>query len=153
MRENTPIVIVDLQQRFDPNKKLLDAIKERAGEKKTVVQTKYTPDNQPFAGGVGCDQPIGGTDLLFPEIGTIIEKTGYGLDTDGTKKLKQLIGEAKEVEVCGMELDGSVLAICFQLWDMGIRPIPIFELCGGQENRLEAQSISKHIFGTSHQLI
>ena len=73
-------------------------------------------------------------DLAFdkPENLEIIEKTSYALPLDFTQLLKQAGSE--KVYLCGTDYDACLLAIGFQLFDMGLQPIFI-ENCLGSADK------------------
>lgn len=72
-------------------------------------------------------------DLAFdePENLEIIEKHSYALPLDFAQQLKQAGGK---VYLCGTDYDACLLAIGFQLFDMGLQPIFI-ENCIGSANK------------------
>lgn len=73
-------------------------------------------------------------DLAFnkPENLEIIEKPSYTLPLDFAKQLCQAGSE--NVYLCGTDYDACLLAIGFQLFDMGLQPIFI-ESCIGSANK------------------
>lgn len=147
MRENTPLIIVDLQRCFGVDEELIEATEKEIKGRNIIIQTKLRHGNALFERLIGASPKPENMELCIPNVGKIVEKAGYGVGPENLKDLKESLSLATEVDICGVELDGSVLAICYQIWDMGILPKPIFELCGGSENRLESQGIAKHIFG------
>jgi len=140
-------MIVDLQECFVPNKHLVEKIKERTQISPLVLQTKQTKKNPLFKEVLGWDPPEEALKLVLPNTGIVLEKEGYGLNPKDLERVQELLEPYNCIEVCGAEIDGGVLSICFQLWDIGIRPLPIFGLCGGQDNRLESQSVMIRQFG------
>lgn len=62
----------------------------------------------------------------------IIEKTSYALPLNFAKQLKQAGSE--KIYLCGTDYDACLLAIGFQLFDIGLQPIFI-ENCIGSANK------------------
>jgi hypothetical protein len=89
------------------------------------------------------------TKPLDPRYKLYCTAKGYTLNEEDLKKIKQLVGDEPSIDICGGLIDGALLAICYQLADEGLIPRPLFDLCGGEENRLEAQSIMKAHFSTT----
>ena len=58
--------------------------------------------------------------LIVPENAIIFEKYGYGLKQEDLEKIKSF--NIKEIDICGVEADACVYAVCLQLWDIGIYP-------------------------------
>jgi nicotinamidase-related amidase len=58
----------------------------------------------------------------------IISKSTYSLPNKTIKHLKQ--NGISEIELCGTDTEACVLAIAYQLFDNGIKPILLKELCG-----------------------
>lgn len=58
---------------------------------------------------------------------TILNKEGYGLTQDDLNLIKSK--GITEIEVCGTDIDACVLAIAFNLFDNGIKPIIMQNLC------------------------
>ena len=78
----------------------------------------------------------------------IFEKTGYGLTFSQIEELKSL--NIKEIEICGTDVDACVLAIMFNLFDAGIKPVLLKDLTASSTNKnLEtyAFEIIKNQFG------
>jgi hypothetical protein len=147
MSKDLPLLIVDLQPCFNPSKDLVEKIRMKAKSAPTVIQTRFVEGNKLFQTVLNYSPNNQSLDVCIKDMGMILTKTGYGLDKKELDLLKDLIDPFDSVEVCGMEIDSCILAICFQVWDIGIQPIPLPELCGGVENRLEAQSILLRSFG------
>lgn len=77
-----------------------------------------------------CESPE--IDLAFnkPDNLEIIDKTSYALPLDFAKSLEN----EGEIYICGADYDACVLAIGFQLFDVGVRPIFI-KSCIGTANK------------------
>ena len=58
--------------------------------------------------------------IIIPKNSLIFEKHGYGLGKNDLEKIKSL--NIKTIDICGLQTDACVYAICFQLWDNGIYP-------------------------------
>lgn len=66
---------------------------------------------------------------------TIFNKTGYGLSFEMINELKNR--NIKEIEICGTDIDACILAVAFDLFDNGIRPIILENLCGTSSSNKE----------------
>lgn len=121
------LLVVDLQKQFQDEgsvqyNKCLNFVKESMSEFDYTVATLFrqSEDNMNYIRHLQYADCIDTTieDLEFysePFNGVVITKHGYG-----TPKLSQYISKDDEVTVVGCDTDAFVLALCFQLWDMGV---------------------------------
>ena len=131
------IIIVDMQKGFinDHNKDLVEKINNYLASNKFdhVFYTKYINyKGSPFI------EFLDWTDLQDKESqeiavnivkgATIIDKLGYGLDQKGIDIIKNT--GISECEVVGTNSDACVLAVGFNLFDNGIKPIFLKDMIG-----------------------
>lgn len=120
------LLVIDLQEDFDPSADLVAAILKAAEDFDEIVQTRfYNPPCNLYRevldwhgdGGVLCAVPRA----------RIFAKSGYGLTPAHLNEIKTL--DCGEWHLCGLETDACVFACAFSLWDAGIRPLIRPELC------------------------
>lgn len=58
----------------------------------------------------------------------VLHKSSYGLDPNDIELLKAK--DVKEIYLCGTDVDACILAIAFQLFDSGIKPILVWDAVG-----------------------
>ena len=121
------LLVVDLQWQFQDEgavkyNKCLNFVKENMSKFDHTVATlfKQSKDNMNYVRHLQYSDCMDTTveDLAYysePFKGTVLVKHGYG-----TPELSQYISKDDEVTVVGCDTDASVLAFCFQLWDMGV---------------------------------
>ena len=76
----------------------------------------------------------------FVKGATIIPKVGYGVNMEDIAKLKKL--GIEEIEICGTDTDACVLAVAFQLFDSGIKPIILKDLCASSSSNIEMHNMA-----------
>jgi nicotinamidase-related amidase len=77
-------------------------------------------------GGAGWNLEPG--ELIFrPDDALILDKAGYGLSAENLDRLRET--GCTEWHLCGLETDACVLACAFSLWDSGMRPKVLLDLC------------------------
>lgn len=143
------IIIVDMQKGFinDNNRHIIEKINSylKNNTFDNIIYTKYVnyegspfvkildwhamkvPEEQEF-----CVDFINGA--------TIIPKVGYGVKQEDILKLKKL--NIDEIEVCGTDTDACVLAVAFQLFDNGIKPIILKDLCASSSSNIEMHNMA-----------
>jgi hypothetical protein len=146
MESKIPLLVVCLQKCFKPKETLVSNIKAKIGEYENVYQTKLVPKNPLYGDILGWDTTTMDCDLCLPNEGTIVSVGGYTLEENVLDQICEN-NEISEVHLCGMLLDSSILALCYQLWDKKKLPKIIFDLTGDEENRLETRAIWMKNFG------
>ena len=58
----------------------------------------------------------------------VLHKSSYGLESNDIELLKAK--DVKEIYLCGTDVDACILAIAFQLFDSGIKPILVWDAVG-----------------------
>ena len=74
---------------------------------------------------------------------TVITKTGYGIGNKAIEELKEK--NITEIELCGTDTDACVLAIAFELFDNGIKPIILQNLCASSSSNMEMHNMAIRI--------
>ncbi|MBQ8844467.1 MAG: isochorismatase family protein [Clostridia bacterium] len=150
------IIIVDMQKGFinENNIHLIDKINKYLIENKfdNIIYTKCINKE-----GSSFDKILNWKEMLTKDEqeicinkldkGIILEKYGYGLLNEHIKKLKDL--GITEIEVCGTDSDACVLAISYQLFDNGIRPILLKKLCASSSRKEEINNFAFNIMERS----
>lgn len=143
---NHALLIVDLQQGLSPSPALVRAIAATVPNYPVVAMTRFVnrPDSL-YRSVLGWNVEPG--ELVFqPDHAVILEKTGYGLSA---KNIDRLRGTGcTEWHLCGLETDACVLACAFSLWDAGLRPRILLDLCASPLQK-EAKMILERQFGKS----
>lgn len=92
--------------------------------------------------------------LRLPKKAKIVKKTSYALSE---KDFKKLFRKGDEVYVCGLDYDSCVLAICFQLFDHGIRPkIVLNAVASHSQNpikKTDFENVCRKNFGTESLIV
>ena len=87
--------------------------------------------------------------VFVPNNAKILTNNGYGLCEENIKMFKQL--KIEEMEICGTDTDACCLAIAFNLFDNGIKPIILSDLCASSSKNADihfnALEIMKRQFG------
>ncbi len=135
------IIVVDMQNGFinENNKHLVEKIKNYLNSNKfeNIFFTKCVNDKQsPFTKILHWDGLQNKYEeqitLTPPPNSIIITKTGYGLDNDSIELIKKC--NISEIEICGTDTDACCLAIAFNMFDNGIKPIILSELCASSSS-------------------
>lgn len=121
------LLIVDLQTGFHPPGSLVDEIRAYAGQFDVVVQTQFQNTEGSLYRTVLGRNGDGGELLLSIPGAIILKKLGYGLTQRQLTAIASL--ECDEWSICGLETDACVMACAYSLWDAGIAPRIIGELC------------------------
>ena len=143
------IIIVDMQQGFinKNNQHIIEKIFNYISNNKfdNIVYTKYinSPDS-PFVKFLNYNAMCSEDEQkfvfdIFPN-SMVITKTGYGIDKNVIQDLKSK--NITEIELCGTDIDACVLAIAFELFDNGIRPIILQNLCASSSSNTEMSNIA-----------
>lgn len=69
----------------------------------------------------------------------VLHKSSYGLDINDIELLKAK--DVKEIYLCGTDVDACVLAIAFQLFDSGIKPIILWDFVGSSSKKVEKENL------------
>lgn len=135
------IIVVDMQVGFikENNKHLVEKINNYLKTNKfdNVIYTKYiNSQSSPFVKILGWEGLTESSEqelcVTMLENSVIFEKEGYGLSGEQMSKLKEL--NITEIEVCGTDSDACVMMIAYQLFDNGIKPIILKELCASSSS-------------------
>ena len=140
----TGLLIVDLQDGFGPSPNLVSEICVETKKHAAVAMTRFTnlPESLYRTALGWCGD--GGALSVQVDGAVILEKTGYGLTSEHIDALRS--AGCDEWHVCGLETDACVLACAFSLWDAGIRPRVIPELCESPLHR-EGVAVALRQFG------
>lgn len=146
------IIIVDMQDGFinDNNRYLVDRIDNYVKQNKFdyVIYTKYkNSENSPFVEILNYTSLMSEAEQRFvieqnPDCKEklIFEKMGYGLTQKMIDDIKLL--RIKEIEVCGTDADACVMAIAYNLFDNGIKPIILKDLIGSSSRNKDITEYS-----------
>ena len=80
--------------------------------------------------------------INLPSGAIIIEKYGYGLQSEDLEYIKSL--NINEIDICGIESEACIYAISLQLWDKGIYPNILSKYIAGKQNM---EAVFKRQFG------
>ena len=130
------IIIVDMQKGFinDNNSHLIEKINKHLKDNtfQNVIYTKCVySQTSPFVkilnwhGMKHTEEQQIVVDIL--NNATILKKEGYGLTQEDVSLIKSK--GITEIQICGTDIDACVLAIAFNLFDNGIKPIILKDLC------------------------
>lgn len=150
MKENTALLIIDLQQGFNPTEKMIDNFLHKSKDYQTIVATQFINGNKLFQRVL--KHPIfSSQELVFadlPKKVKVFKKTGYGLPHSLIRYLKNK--KITHVDIGGLETDACVLAAMFNLWDAGIQPRLLKNLTTTRNVKLKKSAllISKRNFGS-----
>jgi len=123
----TGLLIVDLQIGFNPSDKIIERIQQAAESYEHVVMTRFfNKPNSLYRSVLGWHGD-GGALAFRASHAVIVDKTGYGLTEQHLQMLNKT--HCDEWHVCGLETDACVLACAFSLWDAGLRPVILPDLC------------------------
>ena len=152
------IIIVDMQNGFinQNNNFLVDRINDYL-QKNTfdnIIVTKYINNEQsPFVKILNYTSLMTSKEqelaVHIPENNkiTIFEKYGYGLTEQMINKLKDL--GIEEIEICGTDSDACVMAIAYNLFDSGIKPIILKDMIGSSSKNTKLTDYSLQIMARS----
>ena len=152
------IIVVDMQKGFmkDTNYHLIDKINRYIKEHDfdNIFFTKCVNDNEsPYKKILmwnGMTQAEEQEIIVnVPQNAKIITKNCYGISIENIKQFKDL--GINEIEICGTDTDACCLAIAFNLFDNGIKPIVLSHLCASSSRNdkihTNALEIMKRQFG------
>ena len=141
------LIVVDMQQGFirDTNKHLVEKINNYIKENSfdNIFFTVCVNNNDsPFTnilhwygGTTDQEQQI----IVNVPVGAkIIIKDGYGVSNDVVEMFHSM--GITEMEVCGTDTDACCLAVAFNLFDNGIRPIVLSDLCASSSKETTAHT-------------
>ena len=143
------IIIVDMQKGFinDNNRQIIAKINKylESHSFDNVFYTKYVNyDESPFVKILDWHAMRASSEqefcVDFVNGATIIPKVGYGVNMEDISKLKKL--GIEEIEICGTDTDACVLAVAFQLFDSGIKPIILKDLCASSSSNIEMHNMA-----------
>ena len=143
------IIIVDMQDSFlnENNNYLIECINNylENNEFSNIFITKcINDDDSPFRKILKYNEGYSHKIVINqPTNAIIFNKNGYGLN----QKQIDLIKEKgiKEIEICGTDIDACVLAIAFNLFDNGIKPIILSNLCDTSSKNKSLKNYSLEI--------
>jgi len=138
------LLIVDVQLGFSPSKELIDRIIKTAESYEHVAMTRFTNKNTSLYRKVLGWNGDGGSLVFNVQRAVILDKDGYGLTATHLNILKNM--KCDEWHLCGLETNACVLACAFSLWDAGIHPIILPELCESPLH-VEGLKIAQRQFG------
>ena len=147
--KRTGLLIVDLQEIFSPTPALVEAIRREAARHAVIVATRFINNHGSlFRTALNwheCGPNDPGTRMSYmPDDAIILEKTGYGLSATQVEQLKAL--GCDEWFLCGLETEACVMACAFTLWDAGIKPNILGELCQSTHH-IESIAMARRQFG------
>lgn len=140
------LMVVDMQKGFEKenDRSLNESINKYLREEKfdNVIYTQfYNHIDSPYIQFLGYTKMLRGgeIELCVDEVKNsfIFQKCTYGLSEKQLKFLKEK--HINEVILCGCDIDACVLAIAFNLFDSGIRPLFKWDLCGSKNDDKEAK--------------
>ena len=146
------LIIVDMQNGFvnDNNRFLVDRINNYIKENKFdyVIYTKYINNEiSPFVEILNYTSLMSEDEQRFvieenPDCHKkmVFEKMGYGLTQKMIDDIKSL--GIKEAELCGTDADACVMAIAYNLFDNGIKPVILRELVGSSSRNKDITQYS-----------
>jgi hypothetical protein len=145
------LLVVDLQKGFHPSEKLLERMEQEVHKYSIIAMTQFInrPDSL-YRTVLGWNGDGGELALRIPG-SVIIQKFGYGLKEEQTMRLKAI---SSKWHLCGLETDACVLACAFSLWDAGIQPVILYDLCESplhKEGVAVAQRQFQKSLGNSNQ--
>lgn len=91
------------------------------------------------------DKPQTSFAVIQQKGAVIFEKSTYGLNQEQIEMLKNK-DKYKKIYLCGTDLDACVLAIAYQLFDNGIKPLIILDCCGSSSSNKEIVKNTQDIF-------
>lgn len=135
------IIVVDMQKGFmnERNSFLIEKINRylKENEFDNIFFTKCVNDSQsPFTsilkwnGARSEDEQEIVVDVL--DDAKVLVKNGYGLSNASIELVKSL--GVREIEICGTDTDACCLAIAFNMFDGGIKPIILSNLCASSSS-------------------
>ena len=128
------LLVVDLQKGFHPPQNLVKKIERVLPKYDTIIFTQFIKKkNSLFQKRLKMKKeyqaksPESQFAIDPPTSAVIIKKTGYGFTHENLNVLKKL--GIKKIDICGVDTDMCVLAVCFDLWDEEIIPRVLPKLC------------------------
>ena len=79
----------------------------------------------------------------MPDTAHVIEKATYGLPIEKLKEIAKTCGD--EIYLCGTDFDACVLAIGYQLFDLGILPVFVSNAIGSSSSTDRRKTIEEII--------
>lgn len=148
------LLVVDMQKGFmnsenykHLNKKIAELIDGKYYDK--YIFTKFKNDstkNPLYQSKLNWNKLMTDAEQEFsinlPSGAMIIEKYGYGLQSEDLEYIKSL--NINEIDICGIESEACIYAISLQLWDKGIYPNILSKYIAGKQNM---EAVFKRQFG------
>lgn len=146
------LLIVDMQQGFinKNNQFLIKNVENliKNGNFDQIIATKFVNDKnsqfQKFLNwGKLCDKQSQAFAINLPASTVVIEKTSYALRGGD---LACAINKDDEIYLCGTDYDSCVLAIAFQLFDIGVPPHIVLDCVGSHSDNpaFSKEDFKKH---------
>lgn len=148
LRTEAGLLIVDLQEGFCPRAGLVESIGKAASTYRVVVMTRFVNRPGSLYRSVLKWDGDGGALALNVKAAVILEKSGYGLPSGHIEVLRAT--NIREWHVCGLETDACVLACAFSLWDSGLVPVILRDLCDSPLHE-EGLRIAQRQFGAGQE--
>ena len=143
------LLVVDVQHGFSPAAALVAGINALAPRYAMTAATRFTNAHDSLyrrvLGWNGCS--AGSDTHLAVDFrpGIVIDKWGYGLPRHAVDRLalgRLATDGIKEWHLCGLETDACVLAVAFSLWDAGLRPFLLADLCASASQDLHDAAVA-----------
>jgi len=134
------LLVIDLQNGFltEASQHIIEPIRRLQNDFENVIFTKFSnPPGSPFRKILDYHKMTPGseeTDLVLvprPDA-ALIERPHYSCVTPELKKLLQSHG-ATEVYICGIATEACVMTSAIELFELGVRPYVISDLCASDK--------------------
>lgn len=127
MVQKIGLLVVDLQEGFNPSADLVDRIKGALALYEEVAFTRFVnPPESLFRSQLHWFEN-GGPLCLSKEGSLVLDKSGYGLTAEHINALRSL--GCAQWHLVGVETDACVMACAFSLFDAGIPVKIVDEAC------------------------
>lgn len=148
------LIVVDLQNAFQPAQKVVDGIHNILGEYDVIIAMRFI--NMPgslFESEIDfrrCYKDCPDAEFVIDLKATqIFDHVSYGLVPDQVEKIKAY--GIERWDICGCDTHACVLSTCFSLFDVGIKINVLGDLCtssDGDKMHRNALKIMERCFGT-----
>ena len=89
----------------------------------------------------------------LPKNSCVMAKDGYGLSRYQLNKIKRLLGNEKQIDICGLQTDACVYAIGLQFFDMHIYPNILINYTATNNDFEVVKNMLIHQFGSVDERI